>query len=781
MMPNTRHVAVGAAAAFVAFVVWVLGGWSHGLVLTTTDDIVFIVLAIIAAIFVAMAARSTQGRQRAAWLCMLVGVVGWGAGDVIWTYYELALNTAPFPSPADAAYLLMPVGACLALLLFPKDYSGQSRGRIFLDGVIVAASLLLVSWVTVLGPVYEAGAPDRLSFFVSLAYPVSDLVILTVAAVVLVRAGSEQRLSLTLLTLGLVCIAVSDSAFVYLSATNQYNSGNAIDIGWAAGLLLITVAAAAGNEKVQEEEARTGLPGWASIWLPYAPLLLAAIVAAANPPTVMRSRLVEAVGILLVVAVLVRQFLAVSENRLLLTTVAEQALQDPLTGLANRALFNDRLEHAMEPHRRADSSVAVMALDLNDFKLVNDTLGHAAGDELLKGVAQRILGSVRGDDTVARVGGDEFAVLVQGEADHAYLIAHRVLQAFAEPFSIDGQEVLMRPSVGLALAEPDEPDLTPDELQRRADAAMYSGKRSRVGGVHTYSAEMVVGNEIDKDFLRGGAPLSATSDGAAMVKLLGELRLAIDRLDLALVYQPKFDLRTQEIVGVEALLRWPHPERGILGPEEFLALVRGYGLMGPVNDFVVKRALDDAVVWHAASVDVPVAVNLFAPSLADLKLPGQIAQALADRGLSSAALTVEITEHLLLDNVERTKAVLQQLRQNGIRVAIDDFGSGYSALSYLRDLPIDEVKLDRNFVAPILVDERAAAVVQAVVNLAHVLGLTIVVEGVENAETAARLGEYGCDVGQGYFYSPPLSADELLDLLKRRATSASEPASTKSS
>ncbi len=157
-----------------------------------------------------------------------------------------------------------------------------------------------------------------------------------------------------------------------------------------------------------------------------------------------------------------------------------------------------------------------------------------------------------------------------------------------------------------------------------------------------------------------------------------------------------------------------------------------------------------------------------------------IAQALAERGLSSAALTVEITEHLLLDNVERTKAVLQQLRQNGIRVAIDDFGSGYSALSYLRDLPIDEVKLDRNFIAPILVDERAAAVVQAVVNLAHVLGLTIVVEGVENAETAARLGEYGCDVGQGYFYSPPLSADDLLDMLKRRATAASEPASTRS-
>lgn len=330
----------------------------------------------------------------------------------------------------------------------------------------------------------------------------------------------------------------------------------------------------------------------------------------------------------------------------------------------------------------------------------------------------------------------------------------------------------------------DEPDLSAEELLKRADLAMYSGKRSRIGGVHTFKPEMQSSDTIDKALLRRGAPPLAASDGAAMVKLLGELCQAIDRLELTLVYQPKFDLRTTKIVGVEALLRWPHPERGILAPEEFLPLVRRDGLMGPVDDFVVNRVLDDAVVWHAASVDVPVAVNLFPPTLANLKLPGAIAHALAARGLSSAALTVEITEHMFLDNMERTQTVLEQLRRNGIRIAIDDFGTGYCTLSYLRDLPIDEVKLDRNFVAPILVDERTAVIVHAVVDLVHALGLTIVAEGVEDAETEARLREYGCDVVQGQFLSPPVRSEELLALLKTPATSAigpSGPASARSS
>ncbi len=213
------------------------------------------------------------------------------------------------------------------------------------------------------------------------------------------------------------------------------------------------------------------------------------------------------------------------------------------------------------------------------------------------------------------------------------------------------------------------------------------------------------------------------------------------------------------------MLRWPRPDGELAEPDEFLPLIRRHGLMASVTDFVLNRALDDAASWRAASVDVPLAVNLFAPSVTNLSFPRDISLALADRGLNPAALTLEITEDLLLDNIERTRIVLNELRYNGIRIAIDDFGTGYSAFSYLRDLPIDEVKLDRHFIAPMLGDPRAAAVVQAVIDLAHRLGIDIVAEGIRNAETAAWLRDHGCDVGQGFFLSPPVPSAQLLALL----------------
>ena len=775
-MLKTGRVAAVAAVVLGLIAVWILGGWSHGTALQVVDDFVLLVLAVAAVVLTGLAAHSTQGRLRAAWLSMTVGVLGWAIGELIWTYYELKLHEVPFPTVADAAYLLLPVGACLALLLFPADHTAQSIGRLLLDGLIVAGSLFLVSWVTILDAVYEAGASSRLALVVSLAYPISDVVLLTVAAVVLVKAGTTQRLALTLLTVGMACIALSDSTFSYLASRGDYTSGNPIDIGWAAGLLFITVAAAAGRDDAHRDRDSVELPGWASIWLPYAPLLLAAVVAAANPPRILRAGPVEAVGALLVTAVLGRQFLAVSENRRLLATVAKQALRDPLTGLANRVLFDDRLNQAMNLRDRDRLSVGVIALDLNDFKIVNDTLGHPAGDELLKRAGERILGGVRVGDTVARLGGDEFAVLIVGTVDHSHVLAHRISEAFDQSFDIAGHELVMHPSIGLAVAEPEEPDVSAEDLLSRADLAMYTAKRSRTRGVQTFSLEMESAAVIDKETLRRG-PWSRGASGPGAVQLLAELRQAIGQSELTLVYQPKLDLRTGRIVGVEALLRWPHPERGHLSPAEFLPLVRRHGLMGSITEFVLNKALDDAVAWRSAAVGVPVAINVFAPSLSNLSLPVSIAKALADRDLTASALTVEITEDLFLDNMDRTRLVLEQLRQSGIRIAIDDFGSGYSALSYLRDLPIDEVKLDRDFIAPILVDERAAAVVQAVVDLAHVLGLLIVVEGVEDAETAARLRDYGCDMGQGFFYSRPITSSELIELLKQPSANPPAPMS----
>ena len=471
---------------------------------------------------------------------------------------------------------------------------------------------------------------------------------------------------------------------------------------------------------------------------------------------------------LVLIVVLARHFIVVGKIRRLLVMAADQALRDPLTGLANRALFHDRLTHATQLHQRDNQSVAVLSLDLDDFKLVNDNLGHPAGDALLALAAERILGCVRASDTVARLGGDEFAVLLEGRAEDSHQIARRVVQAFDAPFLIDGHDLLVRPSVGLAVASDKGSDASADALLKQADVAMYSAKRSRASGVHSFTPDMYL-VDPDETGLAGG------TGRAEAVRLLGQLRYALDNSGLSLVYQPKVDLRDEKIVGVEALVRWPHAERGLLGPNAFLPLVREHGLMRSVTEFVLARAIDDAVEWYARGVGVPIAVNVFAPSLGDLGLPKQIVNALASRGLNADALTVEVTEDLLLEDINRTRTVFDRLRENGIRIAIDDFGSGYSALSYLHDLPIDELKLDRQFIAPVLVDWRAAAIVRAVIDLAHVLGVTTVAEGIEDAATVARLREYGCDVAQGYYYSPPVDAAAMLELLSStmRAPAAS--------
>jgi diguanylate cyclase (GGDEF)-like protein len=757
---KTAWVGVGAVVAGVAFATTLIT--QPGGVASSVSQYGSLVLALFAVVCCGLAAKSAAGRQRKAWIAMAAGLTGWAIGAALWIYYEAIAHEPPFPSLADAGYLMFPIGAAVAMALLPVGYSGHSRARLALDGLIVVGALFEISWVLVLRSIFESDATSPSAVVLALAYPVSDIAIVTVAVLVLARARTGGRVTLAMLTAGVVAMAVSDSAFAYLTAHNDYGSGHVIDIGWAVAFLTFGMAALISRRVPDTEVEISQVPSKVSMWLPYVPVAIAAFVCVpAYFPTPGLGPIFVS-STLLMSAVMVRQYMVVRQNQRLLTMVADQALRDTLTGLANRDLFNDRLMHAVQVHEHDKQSVAVLSMDLDDFKLVNDSLGHPAGDALLIQAAERLQGCVRTSDTVARVGGDEFAVLMEGLPELSRLVAHRVVAAFEEPFVIDGQQLLMRPSVGLAVASSANPDLSADLLLKQADVAMYSAKRSKSGGLHTFTPDMAVADprelELATDARDGVEP------GAA-VRLLGELRHAIDHGDLSVFYQPKFDLRTGDVVGVEALVRWPHPTRGLLGPAHFLPLVRKRGLMRAVTDLVLTQALDDAAEWHAMGIGVPIAVNVFAPSLGDLDLPTHIASALSSRDLSPEDLTIEITEDFLLDNIDRTRSVLERLRQRGIRIAIDDFGSGYSALWYLRELAIDEVKLDRHFIAPIQVDPRAAAVVRAVVDLAHVLGVTTVAEGVENVETARRLREFGCEVAQGYYYSPPVSAAAMMNML----------------
>lgn len=755
MTDRSRNLTIAAAAAtvFFGFSIWLLGGFSHGEALKIIDDVVLVAVSIPALITSALAARASRGRSRGAWSALALGLLAWTIGEILWAYWEIVLGEVAFPSIADAFFLLFPVGAGVALLLFRSRRSEWSNIRVLLDGFIVAGSLFIVSWLLVMSRVYEAGAATTFEFVLLMAYPVLDLVLLTMAAMALVSARAEQRVPMTLITLGLSAMALADSGYAYLAAQEEYYSGDLVDIGWVAGLLLLTLAATVRRPAPPDDRVADERPGLASVWLPYLPLMLAGLTLVASPTDPAASSLVPIVAIALAVTVLARQFLAVKENRQLIAAVADQALRDPLTGLANRALFQDRLTHAMQLRQRYGTAVGVMVLDLNGFKAINDNHGHSVGDELLNRVGGRILRNVWHGETVARLGGDEFAVMVEGDADQPGLVARQIMAAFDKPIALTEQELVIKPSVGLAIATARD-DISAEDLLKRADLAMYTAKRSQTSEVQLFSSDLQFSGLL--------------SGGAAEISLLNELRNAIDHSELALVYQPKVDLTTEVVVGVEALLRWRHPERGLIGPDEFLPLVRRHGLIGPISDFVINRALDDAQRWHQSGLTVPVAVNLFAPSLAELTLPDRIERALKARGLDGSALTVEITEDLFPNNIERMGSVVRELRSRGMHVAIDDFGSGYSALWCLRELPVDEVKLDRSLVAPITVDPRAAAVVRTVTDLARVLGLTTVAEGVENAATVDRLRAFGCDVGQGFYFSEPIEADGVVGLVSRR-------------
>ncbi|WP_245234145.1 bifunctional diguanylate cyclase/phosphodiesterase [Mycobacterium sp. PS03-16] len=762
-----------SALTTVAVGTWVQGGMPAA---ALVNNLGFVALGAYGMGCAVLAARASSGRMRGTWICWSIALAGWTAANVIWSVHEFVLHREPFPSPADIGYIVFTVFACGALVLAPIGSAGQSRMRLLLDGLIVALSLFMLSWVLVLHSVYETYRADRFALGLALLYPVADLMLIAIAVLVLARARHEHRRTMGLVTAALVAMTLSDTAFALLTARGAYVSGHAVDTGWLVAVATLGAAALLSLDRSPAADTAAAVPTRMSLWLPYLPLLVGGTLTS----VAVLDGVLQLAAPAVIVAVCLRQSLASWENRRLLRMVAEQALRDPLTGLANCALFNDRLAHAMALRQRDDRAVAVLSLDLNDFKVVNDSLGHPAGNELLTRVAERMQACVRAGDTVARLGGDEFAVLLEGRVDHSHDIAHRIVEAFDAAFTVDGHSMLMRPSVGLAVAANDEPGLTGDELFKRADAAMYAAKRSRTDGVHVYTAEMRLVYQEHPGLARVPHP-GVKGRGVAAVQLLGELRQAIDHLELAVVYQPKFDLATSRVVGAEALLRWPHPTRGLLSPDEFLPLVRRHGLMGAVTELVLAKALDDAAGWSAQGTPVPVAVNLFAPAVADPDLPSRMLRALRSRDLPAGALTVEITEDLFLDDIERTCAVLRQLRASGVRVAIDDFGSGYSALSYLRQLPIDEVKLDRQFIAPITADPRAAEVVRAVVGLAQVLGLSTVAEGVEDAETAERLRDYDCDIAQGFHYSPPLTQTAMLALLRAEVNPAQAPAEARSS
>jgi diguanylate cyclase (GGDEF)-like protein len=755
-------VIVGAATiVLLVFACWLLFGWGGPATIAVVSNLGTLTFTVFAFCCAVAAARTTRGSPRLNWAALAFGLFCWIVGDLVSAYYGHVLHAQlPSPSFVDVAYLLLPVSLGLVWAL-SAPVGGRLGGiRSLLDGLLVAGALFVICWVLLLKEGFAASNSSDFEIAVSLADPSADLVMITTGLVVISVLPASLRRTLGTVIAGLITIAIADCVLVYLQIHGLVSS-IAVVIGWAIGLFLIGVGALTGigQPKRPVLDLQTSRRIY---WLPYVPMPFAIVLGVAQLWST-TDRPVLVAGVLLMATALGRQFTVIVDNRHLITTVAEQALRDPLTGLANRILFSDRLTHAIQLRKRDGREVAVLSLDLDDFKLVNDSLGHSSGDALLKAVADRLLSIMPTGDAVARLGGDEFALLIEEGALPAEELAQRVVEVFDKPFFLDGEEVFIHPSVGLAIASSATGrDVSANELSQRADLAMHTAKRAGVGGVQTFTNDMrhVAHAELRTSLSDNGKNGRAPVTG---IQLLGQLRRAIDERELILVYQPKINLLSDSMVGVEALVRWPHPELGLLTPNQFLPLVRQNGLMDVVTDLVLKTAVSDAAGWYAPDTcDIPVAINLFAPALDDLTLPDRISSALEEAELPPAALSFELTEHLLLANIRRAKTVIDQLRSRGLRIAIDDFGSGYATMSYLRDLPIDELKLDRQFIAPILRSERSAAIVRSVIDLAHALGIACVAEGVEDKATAERLREYGCDIAQGHYFSRPISADAML-------------------
>lgn len=429
------------------------------------------------------------------------------------------------------------------------------------------------------------------------------------------------------------------------------------------------------------------------------------------------------------------------------------AHHDPLTGLPNRILFNAILEHAISRAQRNHESLAVLFIDLDRFKNINDTYGHAAGDDLLIQCTQRLKNSIRGEDRIARMGGDEFVAFLEdvGSGDNAARVVQKIINAFKDPFLVNNQKLIVTCSIGVSMYPVDGYDVS--SLLRFSDTAMYLAKEDGRNSYQFYSSEM-------------------STAAAESVFLETALRIALKENQFSLVYQPQIDLKSGSLYGLEALIRWNHPDQGVISPDSFIPFAEKVGLIKEIGAWVLTEACMQAAQWKAKGVDYKrIAVNISGRQLSSGHLADFILATIREKGLSFESLELEVTESFLMENEEQSINQLRALHDCGLTIAIDDFGTGYSSLSYLKCLPVDKLKIDRSFVRDTPEDPDDMAITEAVIALGSALGLRVIAEGIETPEQMAFLRERGCQFGQGYYYSRPLRVEEVESMINKHSQS----------
>ena len=827
-------------------IVWPIIGWSS-------------VIAIVVGV------RCHRPPAPLAWYLLASGVATFILGDNLYTFRTIIQHAETvFPSYVDVVYLAVyPLLVAGLVVLLRHRSPGRDRAAA-IDATIIAASLGLVSWVLLIAPYVRIEELSGLERVASIAYPIGDVAILTIAVRLAVGSG-RRPVAFWLLGGSLVPLLASDSIYGYMNLAGTWHEHNLVDIGWIA--FYMGWGAAALHPSMRElsipaptprrvNSARLVIVG-AAVLVPPSMLFVEGLRHNVN-----NSIAIAIDGAMLLILVLVRiaglaretaevrseaQFRAVvhetsdavvvldAEGRVVYHTPAtervlglsaaeldrcvlsdlleepdkqrlwlmlanntvtatvewkyhradarwrdlevvvanmrgttesnqtvltmrditarkhldqelrRQTLHDSLTGLPNRTLFLDRVEQAIKLAKQDEGSLAVLLLDLDDFKEVNDSLGHAAGDALLIAVAARLTTAMPFGLTVARLGGDEFAVLLEAGShnDELGFAALRIQAALLAPLQRGSAQLPMHASIGMALGS--ARTHTSDDILREADLAMYVAKRNGKNRFEFYDPTM-------------------HDEASHRLGLAAELRNAISERELVVFYQPIVDVRSGRTIGAEALVRWEHPRRGLLAPDDFIPIAETSGLVVPIGRFVLDEACLVTKRWKDAGIvdaDFYISVNLSARHLQDHNVLRDVGGALETSGLDATALVLEVTETGLIEDLNPAGSTLGLLKQLGVRIAVDDFGTGYSSLAYLSKFPIDIIKIDKSFVDQMTVTTDGRRMVRAVIDLAHTLGLTALAEGIEDAEQAEALHKLGCPLAQGYFYAKPMSADAM--------------------
>jgi diguanylate cyclase (GGDEF)-like protein len=693
------------------------------------------------------ASRIADGRRY--WMIFAFGISIYGTGNVLWAVWVEHLPNPPIPSVCDGMWLTLYPCCYVGLLGLAHLRERRMPARIWLDSIIAAVGVAAVGAAIVVRPVLASVSGGSTAAVVTeMAYPLCDLLLAALVVGVLALRGWRLDRMWMMLGVGFLALAAADCMYALQVAGGAAAPSAATNFAYDVGVLLLAVAA------WQPAAARTAdtTPGPALLAIP-ATFTASALGLLIYDHFSRLDPLALALALGTIVAAFARTALAFRDVGALAET-RRQALTDDLTSMPNRRHFRRRLADAVVASRASDTSVALLLFDLDHFKELNDTLGHDAGDELLRQVGGRLRTMLRASDTAARLGGDEFGVILCDPCTSAQAerVADKILAAIAEPFPIKGLSLRVTASIGIALFPEHAPD--EEQLMQHADVAMYEAKRTRAGRA-CYARER-------------------DEHSPERLAIAGDLLRALEAGEIEAHYQPKADATSRRIVGAEALVRWRHPTRGLIPPSEFVTVAEQAGLGRALTRRMLELALTQVRAWRDAGLDLHIAVNTTVADLQDTHFPEEVAAMLADHGVPPEALVLEVTENMVLADPVRIGDVLARLGELGLGLALDDFGTGYSSLTHLKALPVGEVKIDRSFVGRMTSDPVDAAIVEATIQLAHSIGSRVVAEGIEDQVTWNSLVASHCELVQGYALSKPLPAGELSDLLKTQGAAFDE-------